>query len=83
MSKEQYEDLGVDSFKKQEAIDNPKKIINRYINSAKGSADVQDAKEYIALIAKVGNHSEKELYDYFVAQMQHWGRGFPSKRKSA
>lgn len=76
-------DLGLDTFKKQDAIDNPKRIINKYINSAKCGADLQDAHEYIALVASVGGHNEKELYDYFVAQMQNWGRNFSRRKKSA
>lgn len=67
-------DLGVDSFTKKEAIDNPKRIIKNYINRAKCSEDVADAKEYITLIASEGDHSFDELYDFFVKQMQFWGR---------
>lgn len=72
--------LGVDSFTKKDAIDNPKRIIKNYINRAKGSADVADAREYIALVASEGNHNFNELYDFFVKQMQMWGRT-PRKRR--
>lgn len=74
-------DLGVDSFTKKDATDNPKKIIKNYINRAKCSADVEDAQEYITLVASVGNHSYEELYDFFVKQMQFWGRSFPKKKQ--
>lgn len=76
-------DFGYDSFKKQDAVNRPKWVINKYINSAKCGADLQDASEYIAQLASVGGHDEKELYDYFVAQMQHWGKTFTRKRKTA
>ena len=72
--------LGVDSFTKKDATDNPKRIIKNYINRAKGSADVADAREYIALVASEGNHDFNELYDFFVKQMQMWGRT-PRKRR--
>ena len=74
-------DLGVDSFTKKDATENPKRIIKSYIRRGKCSADFEDAKEYIALIAKVGGHEEKELYDFFIKQMQGWGRT-PKFRKS-
>lgn len=66
--------LGVDSFTKKDAIDNPKRIIKNYINRAKHSEDVADAREYIALVASEGNHDFNELYDFFIKQMQMWGR---------
>lgn len=72
--------LGVDSFTKKDAIDNPKKIIKNYINRAKCSKDVADAREYITLVASEGNHDFNELYDFFVKQMQFWGR-HPFKNK--
>lgn len=73
-------DLGVDSFEEKDATENPKKIIRNYIRRGKCGADFEDAKEYIALIAKVGNHEEKELYDYFIQQMQGWGRHFKTAK---
>ena len=72
--------LGVDSFTKKDAIDNPKRIIKNYIRRAKCSEDVADAREYIALVASEGNHNFNELYDFFVKQMQMWGRT-PRKRR--
>ena len=72
--------LGVDSFTKKEAIDNPKSIIKNYISRAKCSEDVAAAREYIALVASKGNHVFNELYDFFVKQMQMWGRT-PRKRR--
>ena len=72
--------LGVDSFTKKEAIDNPKRSIKNYISRAKRSEDVADAREYIALVASEGNHNFNELYDFFVKQMQMWGRT-PRKRR--
>ena len=72
--------LGVDSFTKKDAIDNPKRIIKNYIRRAKRSEDVADAQEYIALVASEGNHNFNELYDFFVKQMQMWGRT-PRKRR--
>ena len=72
--------LGVDSFTKKDAIDNPKRIIKNYISRAKRSEDVADAREYIALVASEGNHNFNELYDFFVKQMQMWGRT-PRKRR--
>lgn len=72
--------LGIDSFIKKDAIDNPKRIIKNYINRAKCSEDVADAREYIALVASEGNHNFDELYDFFVKQMQMWGRT-PRKRR--
>lgn len=73
--------LGVDSFTKKDATDNPKKIIRNYINRAKCSADVEDARDYITLVASEGNHDFNELYDFFVKQMQLWGRSFPKKKQ--
>ena len=72
--------LGVDSFTKKDAIDNPKRIIKNYIGRAKRSEDVADAREYIALVASEGNHSFNELYDFFVKQMQMWGRTTHKRR---
>ena len=72
--------LGVDSFTKKDAIDNPKRIIKNYIRRAKRAEDVADAQEYIALVASEGNHNFNELYDFFVKQMQMWGRT-PRKRR--
>ena len=72
--------LGVDSFTKKDAIDNPKRIIKNYIDRAKCHEDVEDAKEYITLIANEGNHDFNELYDFFVKQMQLWGLKSPKKK---
>ena len=69
-------------FKKKDAESRPKWVVNNYIDSAKCGADVADAKEFIKKLATVGNHNEKELYDYFVNRMQNWGRNYkkPSKK---
>lgn len=72
--------LGVDFFTKKDVIDNPERIIKNYIRRAKCSEDVADAREYIALVASEGNHDFNELYDFFVKQMQMWGRT-PRKRR--
>lgn len=72
--------LGVDSFTKKEATENPKRIIKNYIDRAKCHEDVEDAKEYIALIATEGNHDFNELYDFFDKQMQLWGLKSPKKK---
>lgn len=72
--------LGVDSFTKKEAIDNPKRIIKNYIGRVKCSEDVADAREYIVLVASEGNHDFNELYDFFVKQMQMWGRTLHKRR---
>lgn len=72
--------LGVDFFTKKDVIDNPKRIIKNYIRRAKCSEDVADAQDYIALVASEGNHNFNELYDFFVKQMQMWGRT-PRKRR--
>lgn len=72
--------LGIDSFTKKDAIDNPTRIIKDYINRAKCAEDVADAREYIALVASEGSHDFNELYDFFVKQMQMWGRT-PRKRR--
>ena len=71
--------LGVDFFTKKDAVDNPERIIKNYIRRAKCSENVADAQEYIALVASEGNHDFNELYDFFVKQMQMWGRT-PRKR---
>lgn len=73
--------LGVDSFTKKEATDNPKRIISNYIRRAKCSEDVKDARDYIDCVASAGGHNADELYKFFVDQMQLWGRHPKGKKR--